>query len=79
MAGQVTVADLLAFEREWLNAPDGGRKSAAIRLRFGCSDIRHAQRLAAALRTREAWASDAVTCRVLTERMRLRQQGRRSA
>jgi hypothetical protein len=76
----VPAADLLAFERRWLNEPAAldGRKAQAIRETFGVNETRHYQRLVHALGTREAWEADPGTTAILTERLRLRARGRRA-
>lgn len=65
----MTVDELLAFEREWANQPaHDGRKSQAIRQRWGRSETAYYQRLNAVLDTREALEVDAVTTRLLQRR-----------
>jgi hypothetical protein len=73
----VSVEQLLEFERAWLNDPRAGdgRKAQAIRETFGVNETRHYQRVVAAVSTREAWETDPVTTRALTEKLRVRARG----
>ncbi|NUO59018.1 MAG: DUF3263 domain-containing protein [Hamadaea sp.] len=72
------IAQLLEFERVWLNDPRAGdgRKAQAIRETFGVNETRHYQRVVAAVSTREAWEADPATTRVLAERLQARSRQR---
>ena len=67
-------AELLAFERLWVNEPRAGdgRKAQAIRDAFGVSETRHYQRVVAAIATREAWEADPGMTALLASRLRSR-------
>ncbi|NUP03556.1 MAG: DUF3263 domain-containing protein [Nonomuraea sp.] len=72
------LADLLEFERAWLNDPRAGdgRKAQAIRETFGVNETRHYQRVVAAVTSREAWETDPVTTRALSEQLQARSRQR---
>lgn len=73
----MTSADLLTFERAWLNrAQHDGRKDQAISETFGFTSIRYYQMLVEAIRTPDALELDPVTVGVITRRMRASQRQR---
>lgn len=73
----MTVEEVLAFERAWLNRPQSdGRKADAITRTFDLGETAYYQRLRAVLGEREALAVDPMTTRILLERMRRRQRTR---
>jgi hypothetical protein len=66
----MSVEELLAFERRWLNRPQhDGAKAAAIRAAFGLGVTLYYQRLASVIRSGEAWQVDPVAAGVVSRRM----------
>ena len=75
----MSAAELLAFERCWVNDPRAGdgRKAQAILDTFGVTETRHYQRLVAALDTREAWEADPGMTALLSARLQSRSRAAR--
>ncbi len=74
----ISTADLLAFERTWLNRRQhDGAKAQAIKEAFGVSVTRYYQQLVAAIDTAEALALDPVTAGIIRRRRDSRMKQRR--
>lgn len=73
----MSIEELMAFERTWLNRPQhDGSKAAAIRATFGLRTTHYYQRLVAAIRSGQAWQVDPVTAGVVSRRMRAAQRSK---